>query len=409
MGGLWVHNASQHVNDVSQYPTILAVCVCLTIWMLIIVGLRVYVRGHIIKSFGADDWTILFSAVCSVIYNGLAIGQSRWGLGLPIALRPKVNLNEYSTINFAGRPFYMAGITGFKVALCLAYLRIVHRNNRFYKTLIWTVGVFAVLTHVAGTLVLIFQCKPVQKSWRPSTPGHCLPNDITFYALAGITIFFDCIIFFLPIPLLVQVKINRRRKIALIGVFMLGLFTTVCSVMRMVQIPTIAMTGNSTMLVLWGTVEMNVGIGLTCIPTLTPLFNYFRDRNTTRKDSSYAYSAGSAASHPLSNLRKDDRHRLVASPSVLGEREHAPAAELVELDDEKPGDGESQKSILPHHGSGAHPSVVVHDSPAPLREPVMRDVSGRIIRTTEVSVEVEEPLRIGRAVSTRDYGDFVAR
>ena len=66
MGGLWVHNASQHVNDVSQYPTILAVCVCLTIWMLIIVGLRVYVRGHMIKSFGADDWTILFSAVSNI-------------------------------------------------------------------------------------------------------------------------------------------------------------------------------------------------------------------------------------------------------------------------------------------------------------------------------------------------------
>lgn len=43
-------------------------------------------------------------------------------------------------------------------------------------------------------------------------------------------------------------------------VFLLGLFTTVCSIMRMVQIITIAKTGNSTMLVLWGTIEMNVGV-----------------------------------------------------------------------------------------------------------------------------------------------------
>ena len=76
----------------------------------------------------------------------------------------KVSSHMCPQINFAGRPFYMAGITGFKVALCLAYLRIVHRNNRFYKTLIWSVGVFAVLTHMAGTLVLIFQCKPVSMS-----------------------------------------------------------------------------------------------------------------------------------------------------------------------------------------------------------------------------------------------------
>ena len=100
----------------------------------------------------------------------------------------------------------------------------------------------------------------VAKNWHPLTPGYCLPNDTTFYVLAAITIFFDCIIFTLPIPLLAKVQISTRRKIALIGVFVLGLFTTVCSVMRMVQILQITKDGNSTGLVLWGTIEMNVGV-----------------------------------------------------------------------------------------------------------------------------------------------------
>ena len=100
----------------------------------------------------------------------------------------------------------------------------------------------------------------IQKSLRPARPGHCLPDDKTFYALAAVTIFFDCVIFLLPIPLLVRVQISRRRKVGLIGVFVLGLFTTVCSILRMVQIKTIAKNGNSTMLVLWGTIEMNVGV-----------------------------------------------------------------------------------------------------------------------------------------------------
>lgn len=92
------------------------------------------------------------------------------------------------------------------------------------------------------------------------TPGKCLPNDSTFYGLAAVTIFYDCVIFLLPIPLLLRVQINTRRKIALMGVFLLGLFTTLCSIIRMVQIRTIAKTKNSTMLVLWGTIEMNVGV-----------------------------------------------------------------------------------------------------------------------------------------------------
>ena len=166
-------------------------------------------------------------------------------------------------VNFAGRPFYMAGITGFKVALCIAYLRISnHSSLRSYRLFIWSLMTFTILTHFAGTLVLIFQCKPVQKSWLPMTQGTCLPNDITFYALAAVTILCDVVVFLTPIPLLLRLRINRRKKIALIGIFLLGLFTTACSVMRMVQIIQISKDGNSTGLVLWGTIEMNVGVSL---------------------------------------------------------------------------------------------------------------------------------------------------
>lgn len=80
----------------------------------------------------------------------------------------------------------------------------------------------------------------------------------------------------------------------MIVLFMLFGFTTVCSVMRMVQIITIAKNGNSTMLVLWGTIEMNVGITTTCIPALSPLFKCFSDRHATPKSplAGYTISGG---------------------------------------------------------------------------------------------------------------------
>lgn len=159
----------------------------------------------------------------------------------------------------------MFGILGFKVALCIAYLRILRRTttNKLYKYLIWTVMVTCILGHVIGTLVLIFQCQPVQKSWLPLTNGTCLSNNTTFYALAGVTIFFDIVIFFLPIPLLLNLNMELAKKLILCGVFLLGLLTTVCSILRLVQIGAIATTGNSTMLVLWGVIELNVGVSIT--------------------------------------------------------------------------------------------------------------------------------------------------
>jgi hypothetical protein len=247
-----------------------------------------------LKIFGADDWVILASTICSVIYNALAIEQTRWGLGLPLALRPKENANRYSQVNFAGRPFYMLGVLGFKVSLCFAYLRLVEKR-RVYRRITWAVLITCTLAHIGGTLVLMFQCNPVYKSWSPRTPGKCLRNDITFYTLAAITIFYDLCVIILPIPLFLRTLITNRKKAVLIILFALFGFTTVCSVMRMVQILTIAKNGNSTMLVLWGTIEMNVGITTTCIPTLSPLFKFFQERTSAKASSGYTSGASKAS------------------------------------------------------------------------------------------------------------------
>lgn len=184
----------------------------------------------------------------------------------------------------------MFGILGFKVALCFAYLRILKASpNPRYKALIFVVMVGAILGHVAGTFILFFQCSPVRKSWRPLTPGKCLPNDATFYGLAAVSILFDVIIFVLPIPLLLKLSINIKKKIALICIFALGLLTTVCSVMRMVQILTIARTGNSTMLVLWGVIELNVGVRL-------PSFHYAFSNVPRKKATNFFLRSFSRAS-----------------------------------------------------------------------------------------------------------------
>lgn len=160
----------------------------------------------------------------------------------------------------------------------MAYLRILSHGQRLYRIIVWAVMITCIAGHVACTLVLIFQCSPVsisqkwssmhlilttfkvQKSWIPATAGSCLANVPTFTGLAVVTIVYDIIIFLLPIPLLWTLQIRKRRKIALMGVFLLGLFTTLCSFLRLSRIAPLAIDGNSTYLVLWGTIELNVGV-----------------------------------------------------------------------------------------------------------------------------------------------------
>lgn len=115
----------------------------------------------------------------------------------------------------------------------------------------------------------------MQKSWNPTVEGTCLPFGATNYVLVAWTILCDVVIIFLPIPLLLKLNVKPAQKAGLLCLFLLGLFTTVCSILRLTQISVIAYgDGNSTMLVLWGTIEFNVGVSHRFInqPTLNSPF-----------------------------------------------------------------------------------------------------------------------------------------
>lgn len=93
------------------------------------------------------------------------------------------------------------------------------------------------------------------------TPGKCVPVAASFTAYAVLTIISDVVVALLPIPVLLKLNIRLERKLGLLGIFALGLFTTLCSIFRYMQIDRIQFGDkNSTMLVLWGVIEFNVGV-----------------------------------------------------------------------------------------------------------------------------------------------------
>jgi hypothetical protein len=209
----------------------------------------------------------------------------------------------------------------------------------------------------------------VKKSWRPLTPGTCLAFGPTNYGLASTTVAFDVLIFFLPIPFLTSLQINTRKKYALIGVFMLGLFTTVCSIMRMTQIPVIATgNGNSTMLVLWGNIEMNVGIILTCIPVLAPLFKFFSQKFSSKGYNSKEYgNMDSGNTHKLQVFSKNGTPSLAINPR---------ASKYPEKETKLSTSNESQETILGFKKTNESEKAL--ESGEGFR--------GEILKTTEVEV-----------------------
>jgi hypothetical protein len=71
----------------------------------------------------------------------------------------------------------------------------------------------------------MFQCLPIAFFWdKTILGGHCLPNALINIGLTNGVISFvgDLIILTLPVPMVLKLQIDQRRKIALICMFLLG-------------------------------------------------------------------------------------------------------------------------------------------------------------------------------------------
>lgn len=117
--------------------------------------------------------------------------------------------------------------------------------------------------------------------------------------MASLTIFFDIIVYvsvtrqstyaylssmFLPFPVLLRSRIQKRKKVALLGLLGLGTFITVIQILRIQTVTSLTNYLDSSCLIMWSTVENNLGIIVASIPTLAPLFKYFVEK--TQKSSS---------------------------------------------------------------------------------------------------------------------------
>lgn len=257
----WVANATPEVDAQSQWATIFAVCIVLSVLSIGTVCCRLWIRGKA-RGLAGDDYMAALSMVFALAYSILCIVQTKYGLGLPLKLRPKLNVGPYSRVNFAGRPIYQIGISFFKIALLISYLRLLQGTDRkTYRIVVWVTITVVFLAHLGCALSLVFACTPVEKSWKPWIDGKCLQPGPSFTGYAVVTIVSDVVVAILPIPVLLKLNVRMEKKVGLIAIFMLGLFTTLCSILRYLQIDRIQNgDGNSTMLVLWGTIEFNVGV-----------------------------------------------------------------------------------------------------------------------------------------------------
>ncbi|KDN68214.1 putative CFEM domain-containing protein [Colletotrichum sublineola] len=167
-----------------------------------------------------------------------------------------------------------------KVSICAMYLRIF--VTRWTRIFVIGLIVSLVAQHFLFFFMVLFQCTPIQYVWDKSIPGSCLNVTALGYSGAALTITYDCILIVLPLPQLLKLHVDVRKKLVLILLLALGSVACVASMVRLKVLVTFTNTYDATWdnveINIWSTLEIDLAMICGSLPALLPLFSKMKEK-----------------------------------------------------------------------------------------------------------------------------------
>ncbi|CAG7946893.1 unnamed protein product [Penicillium nalgiovense] len=268
---------SKNIPGPSRALEIQVPCIVFLVTTPAFVAIRLWSRIKSKSGLGWDDWTILASSVFAVVVMALMLESCAYGFGQHIANLTAPNKLMTLKLFFVSQAFYKLTMNMTKMSILMLYLRIF--IQRWFRITCYALLFIITSYMVAAFFASIFQCTPVVRAWNKTIPGSCINITTNWYANAGFSIATDIVILTLPMYPLYKSKIVLKRKIALMGVFALGAFVAVTSILRMRTLDFSSTSPDTTYDIassVWTMMEENVAITCACLPMMwTPLARLF--------------------------------------------------------------------------------------------------------------------------------------
>ncbi|KAL4955291.1 hypothetical protein BDW69DRAFT_121600 [Aspergillus filifer] len=269
----------------------LAVSTIFTSLATVFTAVRIYTKVFMVKQIGADDWTILVSLAFSWSFFGIFVAETAYLMGEHLEKIPPETLTKQMICFWASVPIYQASLITTKASILLQYKRVfstTHMRMVCY-ILIGFLAIWGTWTFISAWL----NCVPVAKFWNDSLEGYCLNKKALWFSNSGIHIFTDILLLLFPMPVLSKLQLPWRQKVALMGVFALGVFVLITSILRLQSLLVISDSKDSTYdnvgAAQWSAIECNVAIICAVLPAtrafiskLIPrFFSTDKSKNTT--------------------------------------------------------------------------------------------------------------------------------
>ncbi|KAL5116247.1 hypothetical protein ACEQ8H_005805 [Pleosporales sp. CAS-2024a] len=293
---------------------IAAVAISFLILTWVTVGLRVYVRTSLVKSFGVDDQLMLITLFLFTAYLACQLGGAVHGSGQRREQLTDEAAQTALRYWFLCEVFYTMSTSLLKIAVGFFLLRIT--TNKIHIWIIRIIMIVAGFLGTAYTLLVLFQCKPISYWWdlSPNAKGQCLSANLVViftYAVSGLNSFADWTFGLLPILIVKDLQMKRKAKVIVSSIIGLAAIGSTATVIRLPYTATLKpykgeFLYRTTDFAIWTTVEVGIGIAAGCIATLRPLLKSnlgSSGQNSSRKWWSRKKSSHFSSIQPLDRLK----------------------------------------------------------------------------------------------------------
>ncbi|KAF2258011.1 hypothetical protein CC78DRAFT_572798 [Lojkania enalia] len=243
---------------------------------LIVVIMRLYTRFFLIQCASVEDYFVALAMLCSIGLT-ICIGlQAKYGMGMHVYELEGVDTEKSLQAFWASLIVYYLSLGLTKSSILLQYKRVF--STKEFQIACWTT-ISVVTAYTSWTIFgSIFACIPVRAFWTKEQ-ARCINQFAMWFTNAAINIATDLAIILLPMPVIRSLNLPRRQKQALIGIFAIGGFVCIVSILRLQSLVAISNSNDQTYdnppAATWSSVEANIGIICSCLPCLRPLITRF--------------------------------------------------------------------------------------------------------------------------------------
>ncbi|PYI09979.1 integral membrane protein [Aspergillus sclerotiicarbonarius CBS 121057] len=275
-----------YVDPPTRGHAVNIVNIVLVILAFIVTALRLYTRFKITCTPGLDDALVVIAfafgigmCVCtSLATERYGANRHIWDVPLPwIPIITKYNLAFQLTFSLS--------CSIVKLSVLWFCKRLIGTGSKglyklYYIVLIISL-VFVALCCIVFLLVSIFQCTPIHAFWdlEPMYPYHCVNYGAAVFSASTVNISTDFLCTILPMPLIWNLKLPARQRLAVISIFGLGIVVNIAGSVRTVYVWKSMMNSYDTTWMGWpillaGSIEINLAMICASAPALRPLIGY---------------------------------------------------------------------------------------------------------------------------------------